>query len=424
MAETRVVITAEANQAIQEFNRLRTEATGSLQQIAAAGNQINRTGVSAAQTAQALRQVPAQFTDIVVSLQAGQSPLTVALQQGGQLRDMFGSAGAAARGLGGYVLGLINPYTVATAAAVGLVVANRAGAAEAEAYGRALALSGNAAGATANQMADAARNIGKVSGSQHEAAAVVAGLAGTGQVAVENLQRFGGIAVEVQHVVGRAVKETTEDFADLGKTPLSALEKINDKYHFVTAATYAQVKALQDQGRMADAANVAQLAYAAGVIAQKDKVEETLSDWERGWLRIKKAASRAADDVINLALGREATNSQKIDAAEKERELIEKRISVAVSKGDLAKEATFRSDLENNAKYINSLRDKEDGEKKAAKAVADGLTVEAARIKWLKDGDQYLTRAAQLERDRIVGVHQQGMSRSAGTFDGAIMLDN
>lgn len=58
--------------------------------------------VSAAQTAAALRQVPAQFTDIVVSLQAGQSPLTVFLQQGGQLKDMFGGAGAAAKALGGY----------------------------------------------------------------------------------------------------------------------------------------------------------------------------------------------------------------------------------------------------------------------------------------------------------------------------------
>jgi phage-related minor tail protein len=62
-------------------------ATGSLDEM----------GVSADQTAAALRGVPAQFTDIITSLQGGQAPLTVFLQQGGQLKDMFGGAGAAAR---------------------------------------------------------------------------------------------------------------------------------------------------------------------------------------------------------------------------------------------------------------------------------------------------------------------------------------
>ena len=85
---------------------------------AAAG--VGQIGISAAQTAAALRGVPAQFTDIVTSLQGGQAPLTVLLQQGGQLRDMFGSAGAAARALGGFIGGLIRPFTLAAAAAAAL----------------------------------------------------------------------------------------------------------------------------------------------------------------------------------------------------------------------------------------------------------------------------------------------------------------
>jgi len=77
----------------------------------------NDTGVSAAQMQAALRGVPAQFTDIVTSIASGQEALTVLLQQGGQLRDMFGGAGNAARALGGYVVGLINPFTLAAGAA-------------------------------------------------------------------------------------------------------------------------------------------------------------------------------------------------------------------------------------------------------------------------------------------------------------------
>ena len=49
-----------------------------------------RVGLSAAQMTNNLRMVPAQMTDIVTSLASGQKPMTVLLQQGGQLKDMFG----------------------------------------------------------------------------------------------------------------------------------------------------------------------------------------------------------------------------------------------------------------------------------------------------------------------------------------------
>ncbi|MGO4479961.1 phage tail length tape measure family protein, partial [Massilia sp. 2TAF26] len=125
-----------------------------LNQLRAIESQTRSVGVSAAQTAAALRGVPAQFTDIITSLQGGQNPLTVILQQGGQLRDMFGSAGAAARALGGYVVGLINPFTLAAAAAAALAVAYHEGSKEADAYAKALILTGNAAGSTADQLSE------------------------------------------------------------------------------------------------------------------------------------------------------------------------------------------------------------------------------------------------------------------------------
>ena len=51
---------------------------------------LSKTGVSARQTEQALRQLPAQFTDIFTSLAGGQNPLMVLIQQGGQIKDSFG----------------------------------------------------------------------------------------------------------------------------------------------------------------------------------------------------------------------------------------------------------------------------------------------------------------------------------------------
>ncbi|EPO7769424.1 phage tail length tape measure family protein [Klebsiella aerogenes] len=81
---------------------------------------LKKTGQSAAQTAFAMRMIPAQMTDIVVGLSTDQSPFMVLMQQGGQLKDMFGGIIPAIKGVSTYVMGLVNPYTVA-AGAVGLL---------------------------------------------------------------------------------------------------------------------------------------------------------------------------------------------------------------------------------------------------------------------------------------------------------------
>ncbi|MHB3211265.1 phage tail length tape measure family protein, partial [Klebsiella pneumoniae] len=81
---------------------------------------LGKTGQSAAQTAYAMRMIPDQMTDIVVGLSTGQSPFMVLMQQGGQLKDMFGGIIPAIKGVSTYVMGLVNPFTVA-AGAVGLL---------------------------------------------------------------------------------------------------------------------------------------------------------------------------------------------------------------------------------------------------------------------------------------------------------------
>ncbi|MFW8092477.1 phage tail length tape measure family protein, partial [Klebsiella pneumoniae] len=53
-------------------------------------------------------------------LSTGQSPFMVLMQQGGQLKDMFGGIIPAIKGVSTYVMGLVNPFTVA-AGAVGLL---------------------------------------------------------------------------------------------------------------------------------------------------------------------------------------------------------------------------------------------------------------------------------------------------------------
>ena len=270
-----------------------------------------RIGASTAQIANAMRMVPAQLTDIVVGLQAGQAPLTVLLQQGGQLRDMFGSAGAALRGVASSVLGLVNPYTVAAATVGALALAYNHGSKEADAYSRAIIMSGNAAGTSVGQLSDYARAISQTVGTQGEAAEALTALVNAGGVSSKNLEQFGAVAVQAQKYIGVSAQDMAKDLASLDKAPVSALLKLDETYHFLTASTYEQVKALADQGKGDEAAEAAQKAFMATFADRSAKMKENLGDIEQAWMGAKDMAAKAWDAF--LGVGRKKSAQQELD---------------------------------------------------------------------------------------------------------------
>ena len=198
--------------------------------------QMNQLGMSSKATAAALRGVPAQFTDIVTALQGGQAPLTVLLQQGGQLKDMFGGVGNAAKALGGYVLGLVNPATIAAAAGAALGLAYYQGAAEATAFNRTLILTGNVAATSSGQLQDMAYSIASSTGATRGAVAETLNeIVGTGKVSADMLGKVTQAAIDMERAGGAAASDTVKEFAALGDAPASAVLKLNEKYHFLTA---------------------------------------------------------------------------------------------------------------------------------------------------------------------------------------------
>ena len=285
------------------------------QRVATTG--LDQMGMSAKQTAAALRQVPMQFTDIVVSLQGGQSAMQVFLQQGGQLKDMFGGAGNAARALGGYVLGLVNPFTIAAAAVAGIAVAYNQGSKESEAFNKTLILTGNAAGTSASSLADMARAIDATSAgiTQSKAAEVLNTIAASGDVASDKLQRYAQVASEFERAGGGSAESVAKAFSDLAGDPLAAVEKLNKSTNFLTAEIYNQIKALEDEGRSTDAARVAQDAYASMLDQRIPKLKDNLGLLERGWMGVKGAAAEAWDSMLNV--GRAQTIGGRLEAAQK-----------------------------------------------------------------------------------------------------------
>lgn len=278
---------------------------------------LANTGMSAAATAAALRNVPAQLTDIVVGLQAGQAPLTVLLQQGGQLRDMFGSVSGAAKALGGVVASvLLNPLVMAAAAVGALAYGYSQGSKEGDNFSRALIMTGNAAGTTVDALNGMAAGISHVIGTQGQAAEALAALAATGRVASGNLEDFATTAVRMQRTTGKAVQDTAREFAALGKDPVNEILRLNDEMNFLTVRVYEQIKALQEAGRTAEAAALAQRTYAEASNRMAGEVAQNLGSIQRGWLAVKDAISEVID--ANMRIGRVRGPSEQIAEIEGE----------------------------------------------------------------------------------------------------------
>lgn len=271
---------------------------------------LTRTGNTAKQTAAALRGVPAQFTDIAVSLQGGQNPLTVFLQQGGQLKDMFGGAGPAAKALGGYVLGLVNPFTVAAAAVGTLGLAYYQGSQEADAFRQAIITTGNASGTSALALAGMATTISATVGTTGKAAETLALMASNGKIASSSFEQIATAAIGFEQVTGKAVSATVAEFDALADNPVKTLATLNDKYNFLTASVYEQVRAAQEMGEKEQAAAIAQDAYTKALEDRTKTIKESLGSIETAWNAITGAAKSGWDAM--LGVGRQQSLDEQI----------------------------------------------------------------------------------------------------------------
>ncbi|EFI63722.1 MULTISPECIES: phage tail tape measure protein [Comamonas] len=275
-----------------------------LRQAEAAQKALRQSGgISEGQRNAAMRGVPAQLQDVIVSLQGGQNAMTVALQQGSQLLTTFGSAAEMIKGLGGYILGLVNPLTVLGSAAGLLAVAFYQGSQEAREYSKALILSGNAAGTTAGQLALMAESLGSKKGlTQSGAAEALTQIAATGNVATETISKAAEAALRFDQA-GVPIKNTVKDFEELGKSPVEASLKLTEQHRYLTAEVFSQIKALQEQGREAEAAKVAQEAYADSIIGRTTQLQEHVGLLEQAWKGLAKGAKAAWDAMAGIGRG-------------------------------------------------------------------------------------------------------------------------
>ncbi|MBH1522961.1 phage tail tape measure protein [Stenotrophomonas maltophilia] len=372
----------------RQLREVRTEAARPLP----TKNNITELGVSAGQTAQAMRQLPAQFTDIFTSLQGGMPFFTVLVQQGGQIKDSFGGVEPALKGVSSALLGMVNPYTVA-AAAVGLVVyAWYDAEQQAQAYTKALVLSRNEAAATTLTLVTMAQ---KTSDALQVAAGVGAEAAqavgSNGKIAAQNLQDVANAAVAMKEISGQALDETIALYAKLAEDPVKGMQKLNEQVNFMTLALYEQVKALQEQGRNQDAVTVITRAAADETVMALARVRASQNPVIRGFKDLWVEATKAWSAMqVNVGLGPAAAQMQQL-VAENQREL-EKLNNLAngtqrglpLARNPIALAAMEKS-IKDRSEKIKALaadliKERKDAEVKAAQAASTDFISEMDSI--------------------------------------------
>jgi hypothetical protein len=231
-----------------------------IEKIAQADATLNKFGRTSGVARYQLLTLQYTLSDTIASLASGISPLTILLQQGGQVADVFAGNGGFAgvfRTLGS----VITPFRVAvgaSAAAVGVLgYAFYQGAQQSRDYADAITLTGNAAGQTEGKFNSLTRLI-SASGEVNVKIAREFALAliNSGEVGARNFDLAAEAAARFGAATGKNAKEVASVFVSLNRDVGAGAAQLNQQYNFLTAAQLAQIKSLQEQGRSADALGI------------------------------------------------------------------------------------------------------------------------------------------------------------------------
>ncbi|WP_312817032.1 phage tail tape measure protein [Atlantibacter subterraneus] len=310
-----------------------------------------RAGISVGQYSNAVRQLPAQFTDIATQLAGGQSPFLIMLQQGGQIKDSFGGLGPmlqalrdalfgfneegretsesaasisdAAEGLNntseaaeklGRAGGLLNTFNLTLAGSAALL-AVLAGAAynssqQFDSVARSLILMGGAGFSSMQQLNDAAKDVADDAGaSLADSVEILVQLNDTGKYTADQMSKIAR-SILAMGDAGLDTKAVLSDFSRIVNDPVKALASLNQQYGFVDEAMMKHIITLEKtQGKTA-AANEAITLFASTMEERSNQIVDATDNIGQAWQGLKAFAS---DTFGQMGITVRAWGNQIID---------------------------------------------------------------------------------------------------------------
>lgn len=317
------------------------------------------TGMSQKQLANAMRYVPAQFTDIATQLAGGQSPFLIMLQQGGQLRDMFGGFGAMFRNVGAMILGFItNPFVLAAGAIAGVTAALYFGRKEFDDFNKAMILSGNYSGITSNGFLELQKSLEGIGVSKSAAADALTAIAASGLRTNLNMVDLTKTMLDFSKQSGIAIGDVVAEYKSLEKDPVQAILILNEKYHFLTASVYQHITSLVKQGEQTKAVELAQKELERAHQEMTNRMDSNLGYLQRGWQGFVGWLAKAKNYILEI--GREKPQSTVVSDLKNQLADVNKSLQYQ-DKGSAFESQLLKKkkDLEEQLKAYDSVNQKQ-----------------------------------------------------------------
>lgn len=287
--------------------------------------------VSAGQYRQAMRMLPAQFTDIATSIAGGMPIWMIAIQQGGQIKDSFGGVGNSLKALAS----LITPVRLALGGLVtagALVAYNFYSAAErSEELRKSLALTSSYSGLTATSLQNTVTAANAAGVSYSSASSALNSLVKAGVPAGANFEMLTVSVAKFSKESGVALDEVAKDISALANDPSKGILALNEKYHFLTAVQYEHIAALQEEGRYTEALAEANRVAADGMETAATNMKESLGTVSRIMRGLTDMAKGMWDSIEGI--GRAPTQNEALKTLTNRRDSIQAQVSNSEATG-------------------------------------------------------------------------------------------
>lgn len=300
---------------------------------------FNKGTLSAGQYQQALRMLPAQFTDIATSIAGGMPLWMVLIQQGGQISDSFGGIGGLFQVIKEELLGIkdasddsseslsenanalaenaehasgllrfLTPARLAvggfTAILGGMAIAAwQAEQANRELY-QSIVLTGGASATSTAQLWKMAEQIGdSTTASTNSVAETLARLAQSGKFTTAQLQLVAQTSQQWTQVMGSGAEKIEASFAEIMKSPVKALAELNSQYNFLSVSQLNYIAGLEDSDKKQEAVSEGMRIFADTMQKRMQQIDDASTPLEQMWDSIKKWSADAWKWVGDHTIG-------------------------------------------------------------------------------------------------------------------------
>lgn len=376
-----------------------------------------------------VQNLTAQAIDVGVSLQGGMNPLTVLMQQGGQIAPIFaGPGGASVKGALGQASDAVSGFLTKigpVGIAIGGVTALAAtGAAAILSYAssqreleRSLSGMGRASGATAGGINALVPGAAQAAGVSNAAAREMAGsFAATGRIGEEV---YGGLIKQVRDysiLTGTDATGATKEFAEAFADPTAGALALNKTLGFLDFSMLENIRRMQESGDRLGA----QKLLMQGVGTATAEASTKLGFFARGWAEFSKNSSNEL-----AAVGGFISRGFGVDDAESRLKTLQGQLTARTSRLGAAG-GLFDSLLGFDIDTIKADIAKVEAElAKAAAASAKTAAAQrslevGAQVKALNPTSEALERLENKAKDFRKALEQDGVSDPLGSIKRAL----